>query len=123
MLSMRGGAKGLGPWGSLRTTKLYGRTKERLTQDEVERIRLGTCSLLPPTSMTASAIAFSPEIDIYLAVANAMLKDVAADFRRDAGSRGAPADHPPGVMGIRSKATERRQWSGCWLPPNRVCPV
>ena len=74
MLSMRGGAKGLGPWGSLRATKLYGRTKERLTQDEVERIRLGTCSLLPPTSMTASAIAFSPEIDIHLAVANAMLK-------------------------------------------------
>jgi len=74
MLPMRGGAKGLGPWGSLRTTKLYGRTKERLTQDEVERIRLGTCSLLPPTSMTASAIAFSPEIDIHLAVANAMLK-------------------------------------------------
>src|SRR5580704_9756192 len=60
--------------GALRATKLYGRTKERLTQDEVERIRLGTCSLLPPTSMTASAIAFSPEIDIYLAVANAMLK-------------------------------------------------
>jgi hypothetical protein len=25
---------------SLRTTKLYDRTKERLTQDEVERIRL-----------------------------------------------------------------------------------
>ena len=70
MLSMRGGAKGLGPWGSLRTTKLYGQTNERLTQDEVERIRLGTCSLLPPTSMTASAIAFSPEIDIYLALAN-----------------------------------------------------
>jgi hypothetical protein len=41
MLSMRGGAKGLGPWGSLRTTKLYGRTKERLTQDEVERISAG----------------------------------------------------------------------------------
>jgi hypothetical protein len=34
MLSMRGGAKGLGPWGSLRTTKLYGRTKERLTQED-----------------------------------------------------------------------------------------
>ena len=26
--------------GSLRTTKLYERTRERLTQDEVERIRL-----------------------------------------------------------------------------------
>jgi|HubBroStandDraft_4_1064222.scaffolds.fasta_scaffold197759_3 hypothetical protein len=107
MLSMRGGAKGLGPWGSLRTTKLYGRTKERLTQDEVERIRLGTCSLLPPTSMTASAIAFSPEIDIYLAVANAMLKAL----RENAQSRRHLAEPPVGELkpGAAASAVKRRR--------------
>ena len=102
-----GGAKGLGPWGSLRTTKLYGRTKERLTQDEVERIRLGTCSLLPPTSMTASAIAFSPEIDIYLAVANAMLKAL----RENAQSRRHLAEPPVGELkpGAAASAVKRRR--------------
>jgi hypothetical protein len=95
MLSTRGGAKGLGPWGSLRTTKLYGRTKERLTQDEVERIRLGTCSLL------------SPEIDIYLAVANAMLKAL----RENAQSRRHLAEPPVGELkpGAAASAVKRRR--------------
>ena len=72
-----------------------------------ERIRLGTCSLLPPTSMTASAIAFSPEIDIYLAVANVMLKAL----RENAQSRRHLAEPPVGELkpGAAASAVKRRR--------------
>jgi len=93
MLSMRGGSE------RARTVGL--------SPHEVERIRLGTCSLLPPTSMTASAIAFSPEIDIYPAVANAMLKAL----RENAQSRRHLAEPPVGELkpGAAASAVKRRR--------------
>ena len=40
---------------SPRTTKLYDRTQERLTQDEVERIRLWPCVIRAPPKGSAAA--------------------------------------------------------------------
>jgi hypothetical protein len=41
---------------SPRTTKLYDRTKERLTQDEVERIRFSPCHVSMFTDFRVSTI-------------------------------------------------------------------